>query len=50
MAKPFDAATRRLVEAGPAAWLAYFGLQGERAELIDANLITHHSRNFCLHS
>ena len=38
--KPFDAAAKRLVEAGPAAWLTYAGLQGERAELIDAELTT----------
>lgn len=40
MAKPFDAATKRLVEASPHAWLAYAGLNGERAELIDADLST----------
>ncbi len=40
MTKPFDAATKRLVEAGPAAWLVYAGLAGERAELIDTDLTT----------
>ena len=40
MAKPFDAATKRLVESGPTGWLAYAGLQGEQAELVDADLTT----------
>jgi len=40
MAKPFDAATKQLVEADPLAWLAYTGLPGKRAELVDADLTT----------
>ena len=41
MSKPFDAATKRLVERDPLAWLAYVGLTGERAELIEADRIIH---------
>ena len=40
MAKPFDAATKRLVEADPLAWLHYAGLPGTQAELMDADLST----------
>ncbi|HEY3244011.1 MAG TPA: hypothetical protein VGM03_11750 [Phycisphaerae bacterium] len=40
MSKPFDAATRRLLEADPKAWLDYAGLPGGAAELIDMNLTT----------
>lgn len=40
MPKPFDAATKRLVEADPMAWLRFLGLPGEQAELIDADLAT----------
>jgi predicted transposase YdaD len=38
MSKPFDAATKRLVEADPLAWLRYAGLPGDAAELMDADL------------
>lgn len=40
MSKPFDAATKRLVESDPIAWLRFLGLPGEQAELIDADLAT----------
>lgn len=40
MSKPFDAATKRLVEADPLAWLRCAGLPGTEAELIDADLAT----------
>ena len=40
MSKPFDAATRHLVEIDPLAWLELAGLAGTDAELIDANLST----------
>ncbi len=40
MSKPFDAATRYLVEIDPLAWLQFAGLSGSEAELIDANLST----------
>jgi predicted transposase YdaD len=40
MAKPFDAATKRLVEADPLAWLHYAGLPGTQANLIDADFST----------
>jgi predicted transposase YdaD len=38
--KPFDVATKQLVEADPLAWLRFLGLPGEAAELIDADLAT----------
>jgi predicted transposase YdaD len=40
MSKPFDAATKRLVEADPKAWLRFLGLPGEEADLMDADLST----------
>lgn len=41
MAKPFDAATKHLVEVDPAAWLAYVGLTSAgRLDVIDADLST----------
>src|SRR5438128_2167855 len=40
MPKPFDVATKQLVEADPLAWLRFLGLPGEEAELIDADLAT----------
>lgn len=40
MSKPFDVATKQLVEADPLAWLRFLGLPGESAELIDADLAT----------
>jgi predicted transposase YdaD len=40
MSKPFDVATKQLVESNPLAWLRFLGLQGETAELIDADLAT----------
>jgi predicted transposase YdaD len=40
MAKPFDAAAKRLVEANPIAWLHFAGLPGAEAEPIDADLTT----------
>lgn len=40
MSKPFDAATKRLVESNPLAWLACAGLPGIRARLLDADLST----------
>ena len=40
MAKPFDAATKHLVEVDPLAWLRYVGLPGTEAELMDADLST----------
>jgi len=41
MAKPFDATTKYLVEASPAAWLRYLGLAAAaRAEVISAELST----------
>ncbi len=38
MAKPFDAATKQLVELGPVEWLHFLGLPGTEAETIDADL------------
>lgn len=40
MSKPFDVATKQLVEVDPLAWLRFLGLPGESAELIDADLST----------
>lgn len=40
MSKPFDAATKRLVESQPTAWLEYLGLPGTASALIDADLTT----------
>ena len=40
MSKPFDAVTRRLLEADPLAWLGAAGLSGTTADLIDADLST----------
>jgi predicted transposase YdaD len=40
MPKPFDVATKQLVEFDPLAWLRFLGLPGEAAELIDADLAT----------
>jgi predicted transposase YdaD len=38
MPKPFDVATKHLVESDPLAWLHFTGLPGESVELIDADL------------
>jgi predicted transposase YdaD len=38
--KPFDAATKQLVELSPGDWLAYLGLSGSGAELIEAEVST----------
>jgi len=40
VSKPFDVATKQLVEVDPLAWLRFLGLPGESAELIDADLST----------
>ena len=40
MPKPFDAATKRLVEVHPQDWLGYLGLGGISARLIEADLTT----------
>lgn len=40
MSKPFDAATKYLVETMPADWLALAGVTGVKAEVIDAELST----------
>ncbi len=40
MPKPFDVATKQLVEADPLAWLRFLELPGEAAELMDADLAT----------
>ncbi len=40
MPKPFDVATKQLVETDPLAWLRFLGLPGTTAELIDADLTT----------
>ncbi len=40
MSKPFDVATKQLVEIDPLAWLRFLGLPGERAVLMDADLST----------
>ena len=41
MSKPFDATTKELLEADPAAWLAYLGLHVEgRVDVIVADLST----------
>ena len=38
--KPFDTATKRLLEADPLAWLHYVGLPGSRVHLENTNLTT----------
>lgn len=38
MAKPFDAATKQLVEIAPVEWLHFLGLPGTQAEMVDADL------------
>ena len=38
MAKPFDAASKQLIELDPLAWLHYLGLPGTQAEMMDADL------------
>lgn len=38
--KPFDAATKRLLESDPVAWLRLANLPGDEAEFVDANLTT----------
>ena len=38
MAKPFDAATKQLVELAPLEWLHFLGLPGTEAEMIDGDL------------
>ncbi len=40
MSKPFDAATKYLVESMPADWLALAGVTGVEVEVIDAELST----------
>lgn len=40
MSKPFDSATKRLVEAEPGDWLAFAGLPSASAHVIDADLST----------
>src|SRR5579871_1285931 len=40
MSKPFDATTKRLLEAGPTTWLEYIGLPGTDIELINIDLTT----------
>lgn len=40
MSKPFDAATKRLVESQPAAWLEYAGLPSLEVEVIDTDVST----------
>lgn len=48
MSKPFDVATKRLVEADPLAWLRYAGLPGTTATLMDADLSTVTSEADCI--
>jgi predicted transposase YdaD len=38
MARPFDAATKHLIETNPADWLAYVGLPRAEVEILDADL------------
>lgn len=38
--KPFDVATKQLIEADPLAWLRLVGLSGEAVEIINADLAT----------
>jgi hypothetical protein len=38
--KPFDAATKHLVDTKPADWLEYVGLPSGPVEVIDADLST----------
>lgn len=38
MSKPFDAATKQLVQKDPLAWLRFLGLPGETVELVDTDL------------
>jgi predicted transposase YdaD len=40
MLQPFDAATKRLVESHPKAWLAYLGLPGRAAVPVETDLTT----------
>jgi predicted transposase YdaD len=40
VSKPFDAATKRLVETDPVAWLHYVGLPGTFVKMEDADLST----------
>ena len=40
MSKRFDAATKQLVETRPADWLAFLGLPGTGASVVDADLST----------
>jgi hypothetical protein len=40
MPKPFDAATKYLIELRPGDWLAYLGLPRAAVEVIDADLAT----------
>ncbi len=40
MAKPFDVATKYLVETDPLAWVKFLGLPGASAELMEADLST----------
>jgi len=38
--KPYDATTKFLVDTSPIDWLHFFGIPGDRAEVIDADLST----------
>lgn len=40
MSKPFDSATKRLVEAEPGEWLAFAGLPSGPVRVIDADVST----------
>ncbi len=40
MAKPFDAATKHLIQTDPLAWLRYAGLPGTQVQLRDADFST----------
>lgn len=40
MPKPFDAATKHLIEADPVVWLRFLGLPGEHADLLETDLTT----------
>ena len=40
MARAFDSTTKQLVELSPSDWLAYAGLPGLDAEVLDADLST----------
>ncbi len=40
VSKPFDAATKRLVESQPSAWLNYLGLSSAEATLMETDVTT----------